>query len=71
MGHFARRAEPVETYVEAVVVGILSRPDAARLMQDDNRPDAEELRAHVTRFTDSDEGRRLLEFMSGRRHDGA
>ncbi|UKA61386.1 recombinase family protein [Arthrobacter sp. FW306-04-A] len=47
MGHFARRAEPVEEYVEAVVVGILSRPDAARLMQDDNRPDAEELRAQA------------------------
>ncbi len=47
MGHFARRAEPVEEYVESVVVGILSRPDAARLMQDDNRPDAEELRAQA------------------------
>ena len=32
---------------------------------------AEELRAHVTRFSDSDEGKRLLDFMSLRRHDGA
>jgi nicotinamide-nucleotide amidase len=32
---------------------------------------AEELRAQIDRFTESDEGRRLLEFMSARRHDGA
>ncbi|HLW17370.1 MAG TPA: molybdopterin-binding protein [Actinomycetota bacterium] len=32
---------------------------------------AEELRAHVTRFSDSDEGKRLLDFMSMRRHDSA
>jgi molybdenum cofactor synthesis domain-containing protein len=32
---------------------------------------AEELRAQIIGFTDSDEGRRLLEFMRDRRHDGA
>jgi molybdenum cofactor synthesis domain-containing protein len=32
---------------------------------------AEELRAQVTRFADSEEGKRLLDFMSVRRHDGA
>jgi len=32
---------------------------------------AEQLRAHLTRFAESDEGKRLLEFMSVRRHDGA
>ncbi|MGZ4142983.1 MAG: competence/damage-inducible protein A [Actinomycetota bacterium] len=32
---------------------------------------ADELRAHLVSFSESDEGRRLLEFMSHRRHDGA
>jgi molybdenum cofactor synthesis domain-containing protein len=32
---------------------------------------AEQLRARVTQFAESDEGKRLLEFMSVRRHDGA
>ena len=32
---------------------------------------AEELRARVNEFAESDEGKRLLEFMSTRRHDGA
>jgi molybdopterin-biosynthesis enzyme MoeA-like protein len=39
--------------------------------RDEAQAVAEELRAQVARFTDSDEGRRLLEFMSIRRHDGA
>lgn len=32
LGHFARRAEPVEDFVSAVVVARLSRPDAAELL---------------------------------------
>ena len=32
---------------------------------------AEELRAHLAAFSESDEGKRLLDFMSTRRHDGA
>jgi len=32
---------------------------------------AEELRAHLLAFAESDEGKRLLDFMSTRRHDGA
>lgn len=32
---------------------------------------ADELRAHLLEFSETDEGKRLLEFMSHRRHDGA
>jgi hypothetical protein len=46
-GHVARKAEPVEDYVEAAVVGILSRPSAALLLQDRSRPDAEALGAEA------------------------
>jgi len=48
LGHFARLAEPVEDYVSAVAVGILSRPDAAELLVDHDRPDLEALRAEAT-----------------------
>lgn len=32
MGHFSRRAEPVEDFVSAVVIARLSRPDATKLL---------------------------------------
>jgi DNA invertase Pin-like site-specific DNA recombinase len=43
-GHIARRAEPVEEYVTAEVLRELSAPDAARLLVDPDRPDAQALR---------------------------
>lgn len=46
-GHLARRAEPVEEYVEAAAVGILSRPSAARLIQVRSHPDAAALGAEA------------------------
>lgn len=39
-GHFARRSEPVEDYVEAVMIARLSRPDARLLTIDHARPDS-------------------------------
>lgn len=42
-GHIARQAEPVDEWVGEVVVARLSRDDAADLLVDDTRPDAEEL----------------------------
>jgi nicotinamide-nucleotide amidase len=39
--------------------------------RDEAQAVAEELRAHLLTFSESDEGRRLLDFMSTRRHDGA
>ncbi len=47
MGHFARLAEPVEEYVCDVVVARLSRPDAAALLADQERPDLDALRAEA------------------------
>jgi site-specific DNA recombinase len=38
-GHFARKAEPVEEYVAAVMIARLSRPDARGLLTDAARPD--------------------------------
>jgi DNA invertase Pin-like site-specific DNA recombinase len=43
--HFMRKAEPVEEYVNGVVVERLKRPDAADLLIDDDRPDIDTLRA--------------------------
>jgi site-specific DNA recombinase len=43
-GHVARRAEPVEQYVSAVIVERLSRPDAAELLIDRALPDLDALR---------------------------
>ncbi|MEA9997843.1 recombinase family protein [Cryobacterium sp. RTS3] len=43
-GHFARKAEPVEDYVRAVIVGRLTRPDARELLSDTTRPDIGALR---------------------------
>jgi nicotinamide-nucleotide amidase len=39
--------------------------------RDEAQAVAEELRAHLLAFSESEEGRRLLDFMSTRRHDGA
>lgn len=47
-GHVARRAEPVEQYVEAVIIERLSRPDARDLLTDHKRPDIDELRMQAT-----------------------
>lgn len=47
-GHFARRAEPVEEYVEATAVAILSRPGASKLIRKENHPDREALDAEAT-----------------------
>lgn len=46
-GHFSRRAEPVEGYIESLIVGVLSRPDAVRLLEDDTRPDSKALRTEA------------------------
>jgi site-specific DNA recombinase len=43
-GHVARRGEPVDEYVSAVVVERLCRPDAASLLRDVDRPDMGALR---------------------------
>lgn len=47
MGHFARKAEPVDEFVSAVVVARLSRPDAVDLLTDHERPDVEALRGEA------------------------
>jgi site-specific DNA recombinase len=46
-GHIARRGDVVDEYVSAVVVGRLSRPDAADLLLDHDRPDAGELQSRA------------------------
>ncbi|WP_084815908.1 recombinase family protein [Frondihabitans sp. Leaf304] len=43
-GHFARRAQPVEEFVETVMVARLSQPDARELTQTTNQPDTERLK---------------------------
>lgn len=47
-GHFARRAEPVEEYVRAVVVARLSRQDARDMLLRKPNADTAALRAEVT-----------------------
>lgn len=47
-GHVARRAEPVEQYVEATAVAILSRPGASELIQDKSHPDRDALDNEAT-----------------------
>lgn len=51
LGHVGRRARPVDEYVGDVIVARLSRPDAAELLVDDDRPDVDALRveAHALR----------------------
>lgn len=45
MGHFMRRGAPLDAYVSLLVVERLSRPDAADLLLDQDRPDLDALRA--------------------------
>lgn len=48
MGHFARKAEPIEQYVEAVIVARLSRADARNLLTDKSKPDTAALRLEAS-----------------------
>lgn len=41
----SRKADPVDEYVQAVVIGRLSRPDAVELLTDGDGPDVDRLRA--------------------------
>jgi hypothetical protein len=45
--HLARDAEPIDDLVRGLVVERLSRPDAADLLVDDERPDVDELRTRA------------------------
>jgi len=45
MGHFMRRGAPLDAFVASLVVDRLSRPDAADLLLDRDRPDLDALRA--------------------------
>ena len=47
-GHVARRGDPVEEYVEATAVAILSRPGASVLVRDKSHPDREALDNEAT-----------------------
>jgi site-specific DNA recombinase len=42
-GHFSRKSDPVDSYVQAVMVGRLSRPDAKALLTLEKGPDVEAL----------------------------
>ncbi len=46
-GHVARKAEPVDEFVTAVVIERLSRPDAAELLHDESKPDLEAMRGEA------------------------
>jgi hypothetical protein len=46
-GHIVRKAEPVDEWVGHVIVARLSRDDAAELLVDTERPDAEEPRSRA------------------------
>jgi len=46
-GHMSRAAEPVDSYVSAVVVERLSRPDARHLLLNDGTPDLDDHRERV------------------------
>lgn len=50
MAHFMRRGEPLDSFVERLVIARLSAPDAADLLIDRDRPDAEALGAELTRL---------------------
>jgi len=47
-GHVSRLAAPIDTYITDVVIERLSRPDAAELLVDQDRPDMDKLRAEAT-----------------------
>ncbi|PPG85491.1 recombinase family protein [Rathayibacter sp. AY1H2] len=50
MAHFMRRGEPLDSFVERLVVARLSRPDASELLVDRGRGDLDELRAERRRL---------------------
>jgi hypothetical protein len=58
MAHINRRAEPIEDYVEAVVIERLSCPDAVDLLTVKDRPDAAAL------HTEADNLRRRLDALA-------
>jgi site-specific DNA recombinase len=47
LGHIGRAADPVDDYIGRVVVARLQQPDAARLLVDEQHPDAGELRTEA------------------------
>lgn len=50
MAHFMRRGDPLDDFVQRVIIARLSRPDAADLLDDRERHDVEELRAERRRL---------------------
>lgn len=53
MAHFMRRGDPLDDFVQRVVIARLSRPDAADLLDDRERHDVDELRAERRRLETS------------------
>ncbi|WZH35476.1 MAG: recombinase family protein [Microbacterium enclense] len=51
MAHFMRRGDPLDSFVERVIVARLARPDAVDLLNDRERGDADALRAERERLT--------------------
>lgn len=51
MAHFMRRGDPLDTFVERVIVARLARPDAVDLLDERERGDADALRAERERLT--------------------
>ncbi|MEQ7124721.1 recombinase family protein [Actinopolymorpha sp. B11F2] len=47
MGHVARKADPIDEFVGAVVVARMSRRDAADLLVDHDRPDVDRMRGEA------------------------
>ncbi len=64
LGHMNRQSRPVDEYVSEIVIARLSRPDAARLLTDDKRPDAAKLRREAAAL------RSRLDGLSGLYADG-
>lgn len=50
MAHFMRRGDPLDSFIERLVIARLSRDDAADLLIDRERPDADALTAELTRL---------------------
>lgn len=50
MAHFMRRGDPLDAFVERVIIARLSRPDAAELLDDRERHDVDGLRAERRRL---------------------
>lgn len=63
-GHVGRAAAPVEEFVEAVMIGRLSRPDARRLLDDTTRPDIGALRQRAVELRTRLDGM-AVEFADG------